>query len=137
MQKKVLYAINIYSILKLNSVQQWNFSLVSLFVLQKPSAAAASASNLGVKGSPASFSRKRFQKELEKITRDPPSHCSGGLVGNDNFEWQGTIIDPADTPLKGGVSFLSACFHRDYLHKSPKLEFLTKANDHFYGHFFL
>ncbi|XP_042514663.1 ubiquitin-conjugating enzyme E2 11-like [Macadamia integrifolia] len=93
----------------------------------KSSSSAASVSNPGVSYSPPSFTRKRLQKELEKITRDPPSHCSGGLVRNDIFKWQGAILGPVDTPFEGGVFFLSVCFPRDYPHKPPKIKFLTKV----------
>ena len=69
---------------------------------------------------------KRLQKELHRITVNPPPNIYAYLKGENLFEWKATIEGPPDSPYEGGLFLLDISFPRSYPFKPPKVTFRTK-----------
>jgi ubiquitin-protein ligase len=62
------------------------------------------------------------------LEKEPLEFCSEiNLAGNDIFNWEVTIMGPADSPYAGGTFLLKLEFPAQYPFKAPKLKFLTKV----------
>ena len=69
---------------------------------------------------------QRLRKELDDMNIDPPLNCSAGIIDNDIFHWNATIIGPTESPYENGIYRLDIHFPIDYPFKPPKINFNTK-----------
>lgn len=68
----------------------------------------------------------RLQNELKEINENPPTNCSAGMIDDDIYNWQATILGPQGSPYENGIFYLKIEFPEDYPFKPPKLLFITK-----------
>ena len=68
----------------------------------------------------------RLRREFEMIQTSPPVNCSAGIINDNIFHWEATLVGPSDSPYEGGVFTLDIQFPEKYPFKPPKVKFLTK-----------
>ena len=69
----------------------------------------------------------QIKKEYDDICSNPIANigASVGIVNDNMFEWQATIIGPADTPYKNGLFLIRIEFPDEYPQKGPEAHFIT------------
>ncbi|KAM4818509.1 ubiquitin-conjugating enzyme E2 2-like [Thomomys bottae] len=93
---------------------------------ENPTIAEPVSQVLGSTSKIQSITVNRIKRELIELSRNPPALCSAGLVEDDLFNWQATIIGPQGTPYEGGIFFLSIKLPPDYPFDPPKVAFTTE-----------
>ena len=69
---------------------------------------------------------KRLNKELKELIKDPPVNCSAGIINDNLYNWEATIIGPEKTPYENGIFKLEIYFPETYPFKPPKVKFKTR-----------
>ena len=69
----------------------------------------------------------RIKEEFQDINSNPIANIGVtiGLVNGNMFEWQATLIGPADSSFKGGLFILRIKFPDNYPEKAPEVRFVT------------
>ena len=69
----------------------------------------------------------QLKEEFKDISSNPIANIgvSVGLVNDNLFEWQATLIGPSDSSFKGGLFFLRIKFPDNYPQKAPEVCFKT------------
>ena len=68
----------------------------------------------------------KIRKELSDLIKNPVDYVSASPVKDNLYEWEATIIGPADTPYENGIFKLRIHFPPEYPFKSPRCTFITK-----------
>lgn len=63
-------------------------------------------------------------KQLHEIQKDPQSPFSVGLIDDNIYHWQVTIMGPEKTPYEGGAFPAQLDFPEDYPQNPPKMKFI-------------
>jgi len=67
-----------------------------------------------------------LRKQLKDLARNPIEGFSAGLVDDSNvFEWQVSIMGPADTLYEGGFFNATMTFPQDYPNSPPTVQFTS------------
>ena len=69
----------------------------------------------------------RIKEEFQDINSNPIANIGVtiGLVNNNLFEWQATLIGPADSSFRNGLFILRIKFPDNYPEKAPEVRFVT------------
>jgi ubiquitin-conjugating enzyme E2 D/E len=70
--------------------------------------------------------RRRINKELSNLRRDPIDGCTALPDPNDIFSWTATIEGPPDSVYAGGIFHLTLQYPPNYPFQAPKVTFVTK-----------
>ena len=71
----------------------------------------------------SSPAKKRLQKELQELQRDPPTGISANPHECNIFIWDACIFGPEDTPYENGIFKLELTFPEKFPSEPPKVKF--------------
>ena len=74
----------------------------------------------------SSPARKRLQKDLQELQKDPPTGISANPSDSDIFHWTACIFGPEDTPYENGIFKLKLRFSEQFPTEPPKVKFVSE-----------
>ena len=78
-----------------------------------------------------------LRREFEELKHNPMNEFGYRIElfdQNDFYKWKITSLGPKDTPYADGIFFIKVEFPKDYPHRAPRINFLTRfyhPNVHF------
>lgn len=69
---------------------------------------------------------RRIKKELELLQKEPIPNCSAGILNNNYYTWEATLIGPIGTPYEGGIFIINLSLPKKYPIFPPQVRFDTK-----------
>lgn len=70
---------------------------------------------------------RRIRNEIKEMKDDPPPRCSAQPIGQDLFNWTGTIKGPIGTPYENGTFRLNIVLPDNYPYSPPGVNFITQV----------
>ncbi|KAJ5073183.1 hypothetical protein M0811_08440 [Anaeramoeba ignava] len=72
------------------------------------------------------FASNHLLKQFRELSKNPVDGFSAGLIDDDPFNWEITVIGPTDTLYEGGIFRATLAFPDNYPNYPPKMKFISE-----------